>query len=230
MDVSTMTPGRMAARLVVYFIFILGVFATLLFFVPWGTDVLPVGGNEIDGPGSAEAIFDAIENPQENQNENETVTWGKRLEPAVALLISLACTVSLMIPITWVYMATRFTQGYRRTFVAALIMLPICATSIVLLIQDSLALAFGLAALVAAVRFRVTLTDALDGIHIFAAICVGLSSGVGYVGVGYVMTVFFCFASVILWHLNYGANPVEDARIARKREQLLQKTSSPLGQ
>ena len=224
MDVSTMTPGRMAARLVVYFIFILGVFATLLFFVPWGTDVLPVGGNEIDVPGSAEAIFDAIENPQENQNE--TVTWGKRLEPAVALLISLACTISLMIPITWVYMATRFAQGYRRTFVAALIMLPICATSIVLLIQDSLALAFGLAALVAAVRFRVDLTDALDGIHIFAAICVGLSSGVGYLGVGFVMTVFFCFASVILWHLNYGANPVEDARIARKLEALAQKRES----
>ncbi len=222
MDASTMTPGRMAARLVVYFVCVLGLFATLLFFVPWGSDVLPIGGNEIDVPGSAEAIFGAIDDPQENQNENETVTWGERLEAPVALLISLAFTVSLMIPITWVYMATKFAQGFRKTFVVALIVLPICATSIVLLIQDSLALAFGLAALVAAVRFRVTLTDALDGIHIFAAICVGLSSGVGYVGVGYVMTVFFCFASVILWHLNYGANPVEDARIARKREQRAQ--------
>jgi hypothetical protein len=220
----------MAARLVVYFIFILSLFAILVFFVPWGSDVLPVGGNEIDVPGSAEAIFDAIENPQENQNEteNETVTWGERLKPALALLISLACTISLMIPITWVYMATRFAQGYRRTFVAALIMLPICATSIVLLIQDSLALAFGLAALVAAVRFRVDLTDALDGIHIFAAICVGLASGVGYLGVGFVMTIFFCFASVILWHLNYGANPVEEARQARKLEALAQKHGSTI--
>ncbi len=226
MDANAVTPGQLAVRLVVYFVCVLGVFATLLIFVPWGTDILPVGGNEIDVPGSAEAILELIDNPQ----ENETGTWSERLEPALALMMSLAATISLMIPITWVYMATKFAQGYRRTFVAALVMLPICATSIVLLIQDSLALAFGLAALVAAVRFRVDLTDALDGIHIFAAICVGLASGVGYIGVGFVMTVFFCFASVILWHLNYGANPVEDARIARKREQRAQKTSSPLAQ
>jgi len=67
-------------------------------------------------------------------------------------------------------------------------MLPICATSIVMLIQNSLPLAFGLTVLVAAVRFRVRLNDALDGIHIFAAICVGLASGIGYLGVGSVMT------------------------------------------
>ena len=134
----------------------------------------------------------------------------------------LAGTIVLMIPITWVYMSTKYSIGYRKTFVASLIMLPICATSIVLLIQDSLALAFGLAALVAAVRFRVDLTDALDGIHVFAAICVGLASGVGYLGVGFVMTIFFCFAAVLLWHLNYGANPVEDARRAKKLAKLAQ--------
>ncbi len=226
MGANAVTPGQVAVRLVVYFVCVLGVFATLLIFVPWGTDILPVGGNEIDVPGSAEAILELIDAPQEN--ENEIGTWGERLEPALALMMSLAATISLMIPITWVYMATKFAQGYRRTFVAALVMLPICATSIVLLIQDSLALAFGLAALVAAVRFRVDLSDALDGIHIFAAICVGLASGVGYIGVGFVMTVFFCFASVILWHLNYGANPVEDARQARKLEALAQKSGSPV--
>ena len=90
----------------------------------------------------------------------------------------------------------------------------------VLLIQDSLALAFGLAALVAAVRFRVRLPDALDGIYVFAAICVGLASGIGYLGVGVVMTIFFCYASVILWGMDYGANPVEAAKQARKLAEL----------
>ncbi len=79
------------------------------------------------------------------------------------------------------------------------------------------------AALVAAVRFRVQLQDALDGIYIFAAICVGLASGVGYLGVAVVMTIFFCFALVILWGMNYGANPVDEARQARK----LAKLASP---
>ena len=36
------------------------------------------------------------------------------------------------------------------------------------------------------------------------------------------MTIFFCFAAVILWHLDYGANPVEDAWQAKKREKLAQ--------
>ena len=218
MDPSTMTPGRMAVRLVVYFACTIGLFASVLLFVPSGADILPIGGHEIDVPGAAEDFLEAIDDPRENGREG----WGDRLEPALALVISLAGTIVLMIPITWVYMSTKYSIGYRKTFVAALIMLPICATSIVLLIQDSLALAFGLAALVAAVRFRVDLTDALDGIHVFAAICVGLASGVGYLGVGFVMTIFFCFAALILWHLNYGTNPVEEARQAKKLAKLAQ--------
>jgi hypothetical protein len=217
-DVTTMTPGRLAARLVVYFACALGLFASLLVFAPWGADLLPFGGNELDVPGTTEEVLDLLEGTQDDVVE----AWDMRFEAALVLAISLAGTVVLMIPITWVYMSTKFAQGYRRTFVVALILLPICATSIVLLIQDSLALAFGLAALVAAVRFRVDLSDALDGIHIFAAICVGLASGVGYLGVGFVMTIFFCFAAIILWHLKYGANPVEDAMEAKKRERLAQ--------
>ncbi len=211
-----MTPGRLAARLVVYFASTIGLFGCLLIFAPWGADILPFGGNEVDVPGTTEEVLGLLEGTQADAAEG----WDTRFEAALALAISLAGTVVLMIPITWVYMATKFARGYRKTFVAALILLPICATSIVLLIQDSLALAFGLAALVAAVRFRVNLSDALDGINIFAAICVGLASGVGYLGVGFVMTIFFCFASVILWHLDYGANPVEDAQLERKRARL----------
>jgi len=95
--------------------------------------------------------------------------------------------------------------------------LPIVATTVALLIQDSLPLAFGLAALVAAVRLRVQLSDALDGIFIFAAVGVGLSSGVGYLGVAYVMVIAFTITALVLWGLNYGANPVEEAKLARKR-------------
>lgn len=88
------------------------------------------------------------------------------------------------------------------------------------MIQDSLALAFGLAALVAAVRFRVALDEAMDGIYIFAAICVGLAAGVGYLGVALMMSLFFCSANTIMWAANYGNNPADEARITRKRSKL----------
>lgn len=125
-------------------------------------------------------------------------------------------TILAMIPVTWTYRAINYESGFRKTFVRALLVMPLCATTIVLLIQDSLALAFGLAALVAAVRFRVALDEAMDGIFIFAAICVGLAAGIGYLGIALVMSVFFCYANLFMWAIDYGRNPVDDARTARK--------------
>ena len=101
-----------------------------------------------------------------------------------------------------------------------MIVLPICAATIVLLIQNNLALAFGLAAMVAAVRFRVALQEAIDGIYIFSSICVGLAAGIGYLGIGVVMAVFFCFANAALWGIDFGKNPIDDARIAKKHSKL----------
>jgi len=121
-----------------------------------------------------------------------------------------------MLPVAWTYKAINYESGFRKTFVRSLLVLPLCATTIVLLIQDSLALAFGLAALVAAVRFRVALDEAMDGIFIFAAICVGLAAGIGYLGIALVMSVFFCFTNIVMWAIDYGRNPVDEARRVRK--------------
>ncbi|MBK6280208.1 MAG: hypothetical protein IPF57_19855 [Gammaproteobacteria bacterium] len=129
-----------------------------------------------------------------------------RLAILGVLLVFFAGAVLLMVPITWVYMYTH-PFSYRRTFITALIILPICATATVWLIHDSLALAFGLAALVAAVRFRIRLEDPLDGVYVFSSISVGLSSGTGQLLVGYVMACFFCFGATIMWISRYGKRP-----------------------
>lgn len=128
------------------------------------------------------------------------------------LSFSFACTVALMIPITWTYMHTH-RKTYGRNLIASLIVLPICATATVWLIQDSLPLAFGLAALVAAVRFRIRLDNELDGVYVFAAISVGLASGVGHFGVGFVMAGCFCFCASIIWMLGYGKRPKDESEV-----------------
>lgn len=215
MQANTMTSGRLAARLAIYFACVIGLFIFIVALTPWATFV-PVGGHDLDLPGTAQDFIDSLQSAE----PRSILAWESALEVTLVLTTSLTGTIMLMIPITWMYMASKHDGGYRKNFVVALIVLPICATTIVLLIQDSLALAFGLAALVAAVRFRVDLEDALDGIYVFAAICVGLASGVGYLGVAVVMTVFFCFASVLLWGINYGANPVEEAQRAKKLAKL----------
>jgi uncharacterized membrane protein YhiD involved in acid resistance len=44
------------------------------------------------------------------------------------------------------------------------------------------------------------------------AICVGLAAGVGYMGVALMMTLIFSLTNAILWQLDYGRNPIDDAR------------------
>ncbi len=217
MQINAITPRAMAARLAMYFACVIGLFIFIVTLTPWAMFV-HVGGHDLDLPGTAQNFIDTLQSAE----PRSISAWESAFEVTLVLTTSLTGTIMLMIPITWMYMASKHAGGYRKNFVVALIVLPICATTIVLLIQDSLALAFGLAALVAAVRFRVDLEDALDGIYVFAAICVGLASGVGYLGVAVVMTIFFCFASVILWGINYGANPVEEAQHAKKLAKLEQ--------
>ena len=49
---------------------------------------------------------------------------------------------------------------------------------------------------------------------------VGLAAGIGYLGVALIMSMFFCFTSVVMWALDYGRNPGDEARMARKKAKL----------
>ncbi len=207
---DSLTPGRLARRLVIYFATFFGVTLTIAYFVPGSEKYLPIGGSDIVFP----------------WQRPEFATGRELLEPEHArmraqgiLLLStyLVSTILLMLPISWVYMAQKARLGFQRNFVIMLFVLPICAAAAVMLIQDNLALAFGLAAMVAAVRFRVALADPLDGAFIFASIVVGLAAGIGYVGVAAVMSVFFCFTITLLWATDYGLSSVEEEKIELKR-------------
>ena len=183
---------------------------------------LPLGGtNALSGLDATEMreIFPTASPEQDPAQDTSIfeVEVANNVSRIILFLIGhLSGTILVMIPITWTYRAINYDVGFGKTFVRALIVLPICATTTVLLIQDSLALAFGLAALVAAVRFRVSLNEAMDGIFIFAAVCVGLAAGIGYLGVAAVMGAFFCFSNLILWKMDYGQNPLDDARQMKK--------------
>ncbi len=222
------TPAQLAVRLILYFVVFFGGMITMVSVWPDLVENLPVGGH--DALDFSEAKDEALTILKPESADENNGGFAGAFRPTTSsitrgilfLSLHLTGTILLMIPITWTFIATRQDIGYHKNFVRALIVLPICATTIVLLIQDSLALAFGLAALVAAVRFRVVLEEAIDGVFVFAAICVGLSAGVGYLGIAAVMAVFFCFAVLILWHLKYGENPLDEAREEKKRGKFVQ--------
>lgn len=209
------TPLQLIARLLLFYGTFVAVVVLLLVTDSGFLQYLPFGGlDAIKGP-PVEITETSLRVPRELlevRRPQGELTSDEILSMIVFLATTLVTTILVMLPVTWTYTATRFDSGPSKVFVRTLLLLPICATTVVLLIQDSLPLAFGLAALVAAVRFRVNLPETIDGIFIFAAICVGLAGGIGYMGVALIMTMIFTLTNAVLWQIDYGRNPVDEAR------------------
>ena len=85
----------------------------------------------------------------------------------------------LMLPIAWAYVATRERKKVDHSVVATITLLPIAVAAILVIVQDSLAVAFSLAGIAGLVRFRSALDDTKDAMYVFVAIAVGLGAGVG---------------------------------------------------
>lgn len=140
------------------------------------------------------------------------------LGTARALLVSMGGALLLMIPVSWVYMGTRRPGSLDASMVQTIVVLPIAVAGIVIIVQNSLALAFSLAGIVAGVRFRNTLRDTADALYIFTAIGVGLAAGIGALGIGVVLSIFFNYAMLALWKSDYGVVPGASLEGKRKKK------------
>jgi len=123
---------------------------------------------------------------------------------ALVTLLSMLTALLLVLPVAWVYMVTKRRSGYDQSVVQTVIILPMTVAGTVILVQNSLALAFALAAIVAAVRFRNTLKDTKDAVYIFLALAVGVAAGVFAPTVAAVMSVVFNAVVLTLWQFNVG--------------------------
>ncbi len=123
---------------------------------------------------------------------------------SIRLLIAIAGTVILMLPVSWVYFITSRTSMVEPAFVQTVVVLPIIVAGIAMIVQNSIALAFSLAGIVAAVRFRFTLARPSHALYIFVAIGIGLGAGIGALDVATVMSITFVYANLVLWKLEYG--------------------------
>jgi hypothetical protein len=154
---------------------------------------------------------------------------GSLLGVVVTTIMILLGALVLMLPVTWVYMSARPSGGqHNQNVVQTLIFLPLVVAGIVFIVQNSLALAFSLAGVVGAVRFRTTLRDTRDLVYIFLSIVVGFAAGVQSLAVGAVVSVIFNFVLIITWHYDYGRNmlmPTAAAQWSRP----LQALASPTG-
>ena len=140
-------------------------------------------------------------------------------ELTLAFTVGIAMTAAILLslPVAWIYLLTRSKRGYQQSVVQLLIILPLVVAGIVTLVKYSLTLAFSLAGIVAAVRFRNSLDDSKDAVYVFLATAIGLSAAVN-LPVALVISVLFNVTVLMLWYTDFGNAPIElDGRIADKR-------------
>ncbi len=120
------------------------------------------------------------------------------------LLVASVGSIIFAIPISWVYFITSRQSRIGQSFLQTIMILPVVVTGISTIVLNSLALAFALAGIVAAVRFRFTLNQPSDAMYIFVTIAIGLGSGIGAVGVAGVISFMFVVTTLVIWRLEYG--------------------------
>jgi hypothetical protein len=116
-------------------------------------------------------------------------------------VVAMVGAVLLMVPTAWAYVVTHIDhkKKYDRSVVQTLLILPIAVAATLVIVQDSLAVAFSLAGIATPVRFRNALEDTKDAVYIFVAIAVGLGAGVGALEAGAALSTLFNLVVVALW-------------------------------
>ena len=104
----------------------------------------------------------------------------------------------LLLPVAWAYVATRDRRKVDKSLVTTISLLPIAVAAIMVIVRDSLAVAFSLAGIAGLVRFRNALDDARDAMYVILAIAVGLGAGVGALEAAAALSVRFNLVAVIL--------------------------------
>ena len=147
----------------------------------------------------------------------------ERGEPvALAVATSVIGAFLLALPVAWVYMFTRQKKGYQQSVVHTLVLMPAVIAGVVVLVKNSLALAFSLAGIVAAVRFRSTLEDSRDALYVFFVTALGLAAGVE-LDVALVLSIVFNAIVLGLWYTDFARTPprLEGVRAQRQMERAL---------
>lgn len=183
-----------------YLLVALALWAVLAAF-PDVKDIMPVGAVEHmlvtdDARISSEGEFldEVVFSSQTSKAANTMATLG----------IAMIGGIVLMIPVAWIYVLTHERDGSSAGFIWTIVSLPVVIAGIAIIVQHSLPLAFSLAGIAAAIRFRVALRDISHGLYVFAAILVGLAAGIKALEVAAVVSGMFVYTTMILWKLDFG--------------------------
>jgi hypothetical protein len=188
---------RLLIQLIVYYAIIFGGAWLVIHNNPDMQSYLPIGGAEalINSGGGKSSAFEAAARVQEVKTLGQSLGW---------MLVAILGALITSFPVTWVYMGTRTQDEYDQSIISTILILPSVVTSIVVVVQHSLALAFALGGIAGAVRFKNSLKSSGDALYILLSVGIGLASGIGAVELALVMSLAFNFCFMALWITEYG--------------------------
>jgi Domain of unknown function (DUF4956) len=120
--------------------------------------------------------------------------WGAILATALAMMGAILLTL----PVALAYMWTKPAHEYDPSVMHSSIILAPTIAGILIVIQGSLAMAFSLAGVATAVRFRNSLKDTNDAVYVFVAVAIGLAAGVQALDIALAISLIFSAIVVLL--------------------------------
>ena len=192
-----MRAGKLLIQITAYYVAIAFAIFIALKIWPDLRGYLPIGGVEqlITQPSKNPLHATEAVRAAHVANFGQSVFW---------LVVAMIAAILVSLPISWMYMAVRGGDEYDQSLVNTIIVLPMVVTGIVIIVQNSLALAFSLAGIAGAVRFRNSLKSSGDALFILLAVAVGLSAGIGAIELAAVISIFFNYCFALLWVTEYG--------------------------
>src|SRR5215217_6454252 len=187
---------RLFAKLTAYYLAVTLVVLAALSLFPNLHQFMPFGG--------VEALMASPRTGIEGMLAPNAAAIGNLRESLFWLAITVTGALLTALPVSWVYIAIRNSKDYDQSLVDTIIIMPIVVTSIIIIVQNSLALAFSIAGIAAAVRFRNSLKSSGDALFILLSVGIGLSAGIGALELAIVMTVAFNYVFLALWVTDYG--------------------------
>ena len=214
---------NVVVRTAIYYVALFGV-AALLYRLPAAKNVMHGSLESLLAGGGSTEVFTSKSQAMKALG-NVTVD-----ETTLALTVAAAMigAVLLALPVAWIYALTRQKRGYQQSVVQTLMILPPLVAGVVVMVKYSLALAFSLAGIVAAVRFRNTLDDSKDAVYVFLATAICLAAAV-QLPVAAVISVLFNVLILTLWWTDFGRSQAFEGERAKKKVDALERRMRQTG-
>ena len=106
-----------------------------------------------------------------------------------------------------------FKNTYTKGFVLALVLLPTVVQTVILLVSGNLGAGVAVAGTFSLVRFRSVPGGAREIAAIFAAMAIGLATGMGYIAVAALLTIAIGLASLLMIQFHFGDQDVNNRRL-----------------